>query len=252
MKISDSLVRDGSFLFRWRSYLPLVLLLPLVLALREAHHVEVAIGDRAHDIWVAFCYLISLSGLAVRALVVGLAAPGTSGRNVAEQRAESLNRTGLYSVVRHPLYLGNFLGIIGIVMSTMVWWFVALTALAYWLYIERIMATEEGFLEGRFGEDFRAWAARTPAFLPRFSGWVPSGRPFSFRTVLRREYNGVLAVAACFLVFEILLDVAVAGESLRDWIEEDMAWLIAFGLSALVFLSLRFLKKRTKMLNAAR
>lgn len=251
MRITDSLARDGAFLFRWRSYLPLLLLIPLVPALQEARVVEASVGDRIHDLWTIACYAVSIAGLAVRWCVVAQAAPGTSGRNVAAQRAEALNRSGLYSVCRHPLYFGNFLAIAGVALSTMVWWFALLAALAYWIYIERIMAAEEAFLEARFGGEFVRWAARTPAFVPRLSGWRRSDRPVSPRTVLKREYNGVLAVAAAYLALEFLVDILVAGEPIREWIQEDRAWLIAFGLSALLFLFLRFLKKRTRMLNAA-
>jgi protein-S-isoprenylcysteine O-methyltransferase Ste14 len=251
MKITDSLARDGALLFRWRSYLPLLLLLPLVPALQEARHVEALVGDRIHDAWVVACYLVSVAGLAVRWCVVAQAAPGTSGRNVDGQRADALNRTGLYSVVRHPIYLGNFLALAGVAMSTMVWWFAFLACLAYWLYIERIMAAEERFLEARFGADFAGWAARTPAFVPRLSGWTASDRPVAWRTVLKREYNGVLAVAAAYLAIEVLVDIVVAGEPVSVWVREDLAWPLGFGLSLLAFLLLRFLKKRTGVLDAA-
>ncbi|MGB8874133.1 MAG: hypothetical protein WCC75_12145, partial [Desulfobaccales bacterium] len=39
----------------------------------------------------------------------GLPPRGTSGRNTQGQVAETLNTTGIYSLVRNPLYLGNFL-----------------------------------------------------------------------------------------------------------------------------------------------
>ena len=32
----------------------------------------------------------------------------TSGRNTHDQVADSLNTSGIYSIVRHPLYVGNF------------------------------------------------------------------------------------------------------------------------------------------------
>jgi protein-S-isoprenylcysteine O-methyltransferase Ste14 len=251
MKICESLQRDGAFLFRWRSYVPLVLLPLLFLALKDAADVERAVGQSGHDLWGLACYAIAISGLAIRWIVVATAAPGTSGRNVKAQRADSLNTTGIYSVVRHPLYLGNFVAIMGIAMSLMVWWFALVAALAYWLYIERIMAAEEKFLAAEFGADFDAWASATPAFLPRFSLWRPSHRRAAIRTVFKREYNGVLAVALSFLAIEFLLDVVVTHQDVVAWAREDIAWPIVFAASLVIFLSLRWLKKNTGILDIA-
>ncbi|MGC9453013.1 MAG: methyltransferase family protein, partial [Oceanipulchritudo sp.] len=49
---------------------------------------------------------------------------GTSGRNTKQQVAYSLNTTGFYSVVRNPLYLGNFFMYLGIALFTHHWWLV--------------------------------------------------------------------------------------------------------------------------------
>ena len=108
---------------------------------------------------------------------------GTSGRNTREQVANTLNRTGIYSVVRHPLYLGNYLIILGFALWPHVWWLIVLTSCFYALYYERIMLAEENFLRQRFGETFEKWSAQTPAFLPKFRGWKPSAVPFCWRTV---------------------------------------------------------------------
>jgi protein-S-isoprenylcysteine O-methyltransferase Ste14 len=249
MKIIERIEQDGNFLFRWRSYGPLILVPILLAALLEAASVEARIGESWHDWWGVVCYTISLSGLGIRWLVVGRASPGTSGRNVSEQRADSLNTTGLYSVVRHPLYLGNFLALLGIALAPMVWWFVLAVGLAYWLYIERIMAAEEKFIANKFGAAFEDWAAWAPAFIPKLSLWRPSDRPFSVRTVLKREYNGVLAIAAGFLVLEFALDVLVIGESVQVWAQDDRFWLVIFAVSAIAFVVLRSLKKKTHLLN---
>ena len=103
-----------------------------------------------------------------------LAPDGTSSRDTRALRAPSLNTTGMYSIVRHPLYLGAGLMWIGIAMSLRVWWLVAIVALAYWLYVERLMIVEEAFLAEQFPVEFPRWASRTRAFLPRPSDWVPS------------------------------------------------------------------------------
>lgn len=249
MRIIDRIERDGAFLFRWRSYGPLVLIPVLIVALLEAADIEASVGDAWHDYWGVFCYGIALIGLAIRCAVVAQSAPGTSGRNVAEQRADALNVTGLYSVVRHPLYLGNFLGLIGVALAPMVWWLALLAALAYWLYIERIMAAEEKYLIGKFGEAYESWAESTPAFIPKPSLWRPSDRPVAIRTVLKREYNGLLAIALAFAVLEFVQDVLVAGETVLAWAQDDKFWLIVLAVSLAVFAVLRTLKKKTGILN---
>ncbi len=58
------------------------------------------------------------------------------------------------------------------------------------IYLERIIATEEEFLAGKFGDAYRDWATEVPAFFPRLTGWRAPELPFSFRNVLRREYSG--------------------------------------------------------------
>src|SRR5262245_19709566 len=103
MKLSDRLSDTGSFLFRWRSYLPLA---PLFAASYAGPRIDP--GSAATRVaWDAVCLAVALIGLAVRVVTVGTAARGTSGRNTRAQKADVLNTTGIYSIVRHPLYVGN-------------------------------------------------------------------------------------------------------------------------------------------------
>lgn len=135
---------------------------------------------------------------------VGHTPAGTSGRNTARQVADSLNTTGIYSVVRHPLYLGNFLMWLGVSLLTCSPGFVAAFALAYWIYYERIMYAEEQFLRRKFGTAYALWAASTPAFLPRLGQYVPLALPFSWRKVLKKEKNGAFALLLTFAAFDVL------------------------------------------------
>lgn len=62
---------------------------------------------------------LSVLGFWIRSVAIATTPKGTSGRNTKEgQVAESLNTTGIYSMIRHPLYLGNYLMWIGIVLFT--------------------------------------------------------------------------------------------------------------------------------------
>lgn len=249
MKLNDRLGREGAFLFRWRSYLPLLLLVFALPALAEAARMEQVLGERLSHGWVYFCIGISYAGQLVRCLTISFVPAGTSGRGTKKQSADVLNTTGMYSIVRNPLYLGNFLAMLGLAMSLMVWWFVAIFVLSYWLYIERIIWTEEAFLSARFGKAYDEWCARTPAFIPDVSLWRPADLAFSLRTVLRREYHGVLAIAAAYFSIEAILDLGMEGESLADWIVEDSAWVYLFAAGCLIYLALMFLNKRTQLLS---
>jgi hypothetical protein len=88
MLIRDRLARDGNFLFRWRSYAPL-LLLPLILfALPEAERIAARIGPEAEHIVFYLAMLVSFAGLAIRWVTIAFVPPGTSGRNTLSQRAD--------------------------------------------------------------------------------------------------------------------------------------------------------------------
>lgn len=189
MNLQEHLERSGAWLFRWHSYVLLVLLAMVMAALAQAGDLDAWSGDHLSEI---LCVGISLLGLVLRAMVVGFTPKGTSGRNTTEQVAETLNTTGIYSVVRHPLYLGNFLTWLGVALYPRLWWLAVIVVLSFWLYYERIMLAEEAFLHGKFGNDFRRWAGRTPAFVPAPSRWRAPGRRFSPRKVLRKELSGML------------------------------------------------------------
>lgn len=249
MLIKQLLTFHGNFLFRWRSYFPLLLLPAFVAAAPESVRIEQALGNELSAAWTCICLAVAFLGVAIRVAVVGFVPAGTSGRNVDGQRAEQLNTTGMYSVVRNPLYLGNFAGLIGFAAATRVWWLVVIVSLVYWLYIERIISAEEEFLEHIYGTQYAEWASKTPAFIPRVSGWIKPDLPFSFRTVLRREYNGLFALGTAFMLWSAAVDLVVEDKSLNLYLREDCA-LVALYLASLgAFVILRFLKKHSRLLH---
>jgi len=242
MALREELESTGNWLFRWRSYLPLAFIGLFLVALREYRYPYDS--ERIDFFWELFCLLVSFSGLAIRAFTVGHAPRKTSGRNTKEQVAETLNTTGSYSVVRHPLYLGNFFMWLGIALFAHIWWLAVIFILLFWIYYERIMLAEEAFLRDKFGESYVIWARRTPAFVPRLSNYTRPHLPFSAKTVLRREYNGCFAVVLVMSAFELLADWKVERK-----IELDTHWAVLLGVSLTVWGVLRFLKKRTRLLD---
>jgi protein-S-isoprenylcysteine O-methyltransferase Ste14 len=242
MSLSHELERVGNWFFRWRSYLPLLLVLLFLLALQDFTYLTPK--DNINRLWELCCLCISSLGLAIRIMTVGYVPRGTSGRNTKEQVAEVLNITGMYSVVRHPLYVGNFIMWLGISLFLHLWWFTLLVGLVFWLYYEKIMYAEEEFLKRKFGGQFLAWAERTPLFIPRFSLWQAPQMQFSWKSALKREYASFFAMIAIFTFLKVLCSF---------WVDKtimiDAMWAFIFLGSLGCYLVVRFLKKKTHLLD---
>jgi hypothetical protein len=188
---------------------------------------------------------IGLLGFYVRVLVAGHAPAKTSGRNTGRQKSAVLNTTGMYSLVRHPLYLGNYLMWLGVIvfMDVSLGWTMA-AALAWLLYYERIMMTEEDHLQQTFGDSFVAWSDRTPALFPRRLKWVKPALPFSLKTVIKREDNTLFGMFATFAVIDIFLQWLATGQIPLGW-----RGATGFAAGAAFFLAIRVLRKRTEWLE---
>lgn len=243
MTIHKELEKHGNWLFRRRSYLPLLILPILFIALNESEFLKRVLKVSDH-FWEIFCLLLSFVGLAIRCLTIGYIPKGTSGRNTKKQIAEALNTTGMYSIVRHPLYLGNFIIFWGVILFIQVWWFVLIAVLAFFIYYERIIFAEEGFLRVKYGALFLEWAEKTPAFLPKFKSWRKPALPFSFKNVLKREYTAFFVITISFPVLDSLEGLFVEGK-----FKVDFGWGLLFIIGLITYLVLRTLKKRSKLLD---
>lgn len=242
MGLREEFEATGNWLFRRRGYLPLLLFPLLLIAAARSGYPA---GSHRFDLaWEGGCLLLALAGLALRVATVGFVPRDTSGRNTGALKAESLNTSGLYSVVRHPLYLGNYLMWLGVALFPRTWWPPVIVSLVFWLYYERIMFAEEEFLRRKFGTLYTAWAAITPAFLPRLARWRPPAVSFCLLTVLRREHSSLLALIASLTVLEVATDHAYTGRLVLDPV-----WGTALGVTLVLCLAVRTVKHRTRLLH---
>jgi len=203
MALINSCEKSGNWLFKHRGELPVVLFLAAipVVYLTDTFY----LSDKIRFILTIVAAFLSVLGFVIRAIAIGTTPKGTSGRNTKEgQVAESLNTKGIYSMVRHPLYLGNYFMWIGIVLFTFNFSFVIIVSLLFWLYYERIMFAEERFLQRKFGDAYMEWAEHTPAFIPCFRKYVSNEMPLSFKNILKREYSGMLATVVGFTFIDDL------------------------------------------------
>jgi len=244
MALREDIEKQGSWLFKWRSYLPLLGLPVFVIAIRQSGILETKFGDSLGDFWGSCAIVISFLGLIVRGITVGYVPRGTSGRNTQWQVAEVLNTTGMYSISRNPLYLGNFIIVFGITLFIQVWWLALLIWFGFWLYYERIMFTEEEFLRNKFKDQFIKWAEKTPIVIPRFRNWEKPKLGFSIKTVLRREFSTYFSIVATFFFLEVTTDFLA-----KKKFAVSNSWVIFFVISLGIYLTFFILKKKTKLLN---
>ena len=252
MALLHSFEKSGNFLFRHRGIIPVFVFLACspVLILSFNPGISVAALPYCWQIVVAIVsVLVSLAGIVVRAYTIGTTPHGTSGRNTDKQVAKSLNTKGIYSVVRHPLYLGNYLMWLGLLLFIGNVPFLVCVSLVYWLYYERIMFAEERFLEREFGQAYLDWSVTVPAFCPKWRQFQKGDVPFHFKSVLRREYSGIFAITLCFTLVDYIRFAMV---NYGSWTE--VCWIRFSGIICVVMfflmLVLRTLKHHSRLLAA--
>ena len=234
MSLKNEFTISGNWLFKHRSYLPLIIL-PLLF-----YSLLTPVGI-LFNLLLYIGLIVSLLGESIRIITVAFVPPGTSGRNTKQQEATSLNQTGIYSIVRHPLYLGNFLIFLGPFIFTGNIYSIIIFILSFWIYYERIMYAEEIFLISKFGSEYENWSSKTPAFIPNIATYIPTKSMFSFRKVFEGEYSGFYGI---IVIFTLL--IAFRNYNLNITPTISNVWEGLFWVNTLIYIFLRTLKKRRK------
>ncbi len=249
MALLEEFETQGNFLFRWRSYVPSLIVLLSFFYLQESTYFE---SNYASNLTLnLFFFVISLFGLLIRCFTIGFAPEKTSGRNTKTQVAETVNQTGIYSLIRHPLYVGNFFMFLGVVLILKSLSFTIIFILFYWMYYERIMFTEEQFLRRKFGASYIDWASRTPAILPKLTSYRSPNLPFSFKNILKREYPSLFGIILMFLFYDIFL----VYKNEPERIQNGMMGLfyfhhqVLFFIACFFYVTTRIVVKFTKLLH---
>lgn len=248
MALQEELKAQGDFLFRYRSYLPFCIL-PLFILVIFTSETYLYYDGVYNTPLIVVAVFVGLLGQGIRIWVAGFVPRDTSGRNTKEQKASVLNHTGLYSVCRNPLYLGNFLMMLAPIILLGNWLFIVVFALSFWLYYERIIFAEESFLRAKFGQEYVDWTLKTPPFFPKLSGYVPSNMSFSLRSMIRREYNSFFGLTSSLFVFHYIIAVIVnwQGEGAVEFIAPNSILTYLFIASAVFYLLVRIMVKTTKI-----
>ena len=145
----------GQFLFRYRSYTPVIFIIPMLLYARPnltsliSGIIFVALGE-----FIRFW---------------GVTYAGSETRTTGNVGASNLVTQGPFAYVRNPLYIGNIFMYFGIsVMSNSLFPFLQIFSILYFTFqYHYIITEEESFLKEKFREKYDEYCREINRFLPR-------------------------------------------------------------------------------------
>tara|TARA_A100001011_G_scaffold106579_1_gene112911 strand:- start:2739 stop:3446 length:708 start_codon:yes stop_codon:yes gene_type:complete len=234
MKASSKLAY-GNFLFKYRGILPVPIIIFSLVYYYLSNSYEIT----------QFQYLLSLSisisGLILRVYAVGYAFNKTSGKNTKKQIADNLNTTGIYSLLRNPLYLANYLNWLGVILlfSDIL---ITIIITLYFTYIYYyIILVEENFLRDKFKSEYENYFNETPRIFPSIKNWKPPKHKFNFIKSLINIKNGLLGISIIFYLIYTIDTYKYSGDFLKiNW----LSYLLLF--STLFYLSIKLILKLYK------
>ena len=233
------LIDSGNWFFKVRDLVSPVFFAAIVLLTRPRW-----LFGTATDVAIVVAgTLIVLAGQALRASVIGYAYVKRGGKD-RKVYAETLVTEGLFNHSRNPLYVGNVLILLGLLVaygSPVA--FAIGTAFYLYMYLAITLA-EERYLREKFGPDYDAYTARVNRYVPELRAASPNslaGMRFDWARLVRKEYG------TTFAWFMTLLGI-LAWKSYRTrgiWDGGLMIGLgVALGLGAIAYATARILKKR--------
>jgi len=241
MALVHEFENSGNWLFKRRSWLPVFMVVAGIFIMYLGNRQAILFDMRDESLFLG----VSLFGQAIRVYTVGFTPKNTSGRNTINgQLADELNVTGIYSVIRHPLYLGNFFMWLGPVLFIRSGWCIIVFGLVYWLYYERIMFAEEQFLRRKFGEVYDKWSETVGSFIPFSLKFIPQKLSFSIKNVFKREYNSFVNIFVIFTLLDIFRNYF-----LSERIYITKMWIYLVVSSFIIWIVIRTIHKKTQWLE---
>jgi protein-S-isoprenylcysteine O-methyltransferase Ste14 len=229
------LIPVGNFFFKYRNIVSPLVFFGLAIASKP---VFIA-GDRRLDVYLDVIGIVTaLAGQALRMCVIGFAYIKRGGKN-KEVYAETLVQTGFFAHCRNPLYVGNILTLLGlIIIHKGILMYAVCLPFFLFLYLSITLA-EENYLREKFGRIYDDYTRKVPRFFISFKGLgrTLKGMKYDWKKVIRKEYGTTFVyatVAMALLVWErITSDGFVATRDYMAfmfilWIPVVLAYFSAF------------------------
>lgn len=234
------MISFGNFFFKYRDYLFPLVFLGLAAAIKPIAFPGAHVYDHLMD---ALGIGIAVGGQALRAAVIGFAYIKRGGKD-KKVYADNLVIEGFFAHSRNPLYVGNLMVLIGLIVVHGGPLFIVIGSVFYLFAYRCIVAAEENFLRNKFGADYDAYCARVNRFLPSFAGLGKTleGMEYDWKRVARKEYGSTFTWVSAVLLLLIYERVSWAGWEAA----KPHALLIAaaFGPLAALYVVVRVAKKK--------
>ncbi len=226
------ILRTGNFLFKYRSFTPVPLILVVFIFFRP-----VEFGENNFLITIAGV-LVMILGELIRVFAVGFSFAGTSGRENF-LRADHLNSSGIYSVVRNPLYIGNLFIYSGILLiySNMyaLIFFDVLLIIQYFF----IVKAEEDFLLRTYGKEYAKYKEVTNSVFPTIKKYIKPENKFNSLKVLLKENDSIfnaLFISGLIVMYKSYLKYGM--------IKYTFYFVIYFGVLVFSYIFIKIVKKK--------
>jgi len=166
-------------IYRWRVRSGLVCLILVILLARPVLSSLLA------------SMIVCFVGLAIRAWAAGHL-----------RKEKELTISGPYSLTRNPLYLGNFVIGISVVVGSCSWWILGLFIVYFLLFYPLVIKKEEKKMKALFPDEFEEYRKKVPLFFPSFKkAFLPQKNKFSFKLYRKnREWRALLGALLFWLI----------------------------------------------------
>ena len=190
MLLKELLLEVGDFCFENKSlqYLPYILV--ILVELERFKDVNESVP------YEVFCFLVVIFGVFVRFITIGF--------RPQKIKSDTLITSGIYSVVRNPLYLGNFFIFFGITLLSQSCEIIVTNSLLMIIFYFLIVLKEEDVLVKKFGRKYVDWANSVSCFVPSFKNYVKPDMRFSFKNAISHEHDVWFLVVVSFVGLEII------------------------------------------------
>ncbi|MFI3331030.1 MAG: methyltransferase [Rikenellaceae bacterium] len=192
MMLSESMLRTGRYLRTHKDIFPYLFILSLSVAILLTREVNVRPSS---FISTVISVSIALLSIIIRWL---------SMRTDAERMPELIKAKGIYSVVRHPMYISNFLMVFALSLYLGILWYLVFVTFFSVLITERIVFQKENCQHNKYGEDFKTWCKTTGALFPRMLNWQSAENSRTWLYTAKNIASFVLASATIFFVISFI------------------------------------------------